>query len=262
MYEFIDLVQLFPIYIIVLIRTVALLGTAPIFSQPAVPRPIKIAISATLALILVPVLPPQAVAGFVLPDTMLGWICVVAKEMTVGITLGFIATLVINGVLAAGEFAARDMGLAIAAEFNPDTQSPTTPITRLYIVMISLLLLALNVHHWFIEALVRTYDLVPIGGLSFQAGAAERLVGLMSWLYVIGVKIAAPVMAVLFLVSAAIGIMSLAAPQVNILLISFPIRMAIGITILGLSVHIIGRNMQDLLLKMRAEMEIMMRFMT
>jgi len=262
MYEFIDLVQLFPIYIVVLIRTAALIGTVPIFSQPAVPRPIKVALSAIIALLLLPVLPPQALAGFVLPDTMLGWICLVVKEMTVGIALGFVASLIVNGVLAAGEFAARDMGLAIAAEFNPDTRSPTTPISRLYIVMISLLILALNVHHWFIEALVQTYDVVPIGRLSLQAGVAEQLVGLMSWLYVIGVKIAAPVMAVLFLVSAAIGIMSLAAPQVNILLISFPIRMGIGITILGLSVHIIGRNMQDVLLKMQSEMEIMMRLMT
>jgi len=262
MSEFVDLVQQFPLYIVVLIRTLGLIGTVPIFEHPSIPSPVKISLSALLALVILPVLPPQAVQGFLLPDTILGWICLVAKEMVVGITLGWVASLVVNGVLAAGEFASRDMGLDVAAEFNPDIDSTTTPISHLYLIMMSLLLLALNVHHWFIEALLRTYQVIPINGLSLQPGIHQQLVDLMSWIYVIGVKVAAPVMAIMFLVSAAIGIMSLAAPQVNILLISYPLRMAVGITIVGLSVHVLGRDMQTILLKMRAEMETVMRLMS
>ena len=262
MYDFVELVRQFPVYIVVLIRTLGLLGTVPLFSRSSVPLRVKISISCLVSLVILPAIPETAFHGFALPDTLLGWIFLIAKEMTVGVLLGLIAAMVTAGVMSAGELISRNMGLAVAAEFDPETRASTTPLTRLYLVIFSLFLLVLNVHHWFLELLVRTYDVVPLGGLSLNPGLGMRLVEMTAWIYIIGVKVGAPVLAILFLTTVAIGIMALAAPQVNILMISFPIRMAIGLIALGLSLSVFGRNLEDIVLKMQAEMESMLYFMT
>ena len=260
--EFAHLIEQFPLYILVLIRTAGIIGFAPVFSHRAIPIRVKAALVFVLAFVILPGLPAGALGGLVLPDTILGWTFIVIKEFFVGVTLGFVATATMTGIIAAGEFASRDMGLAMAAEFNPDLQAPTTPLSELYIIIFTLLILVLNVHYWFIQSLVHTYEIVPINGFHINGGLTAKLTEILSWIYVIGVRISAPVMAVLFLMTTAIGIMSRAAPQVNILLISFPIRLAAGLIILGLSVHIIGRNFQDVLLKMRENMEAVMYLMT
>lgn len=259
--ELIFLVEQFPLYIIVLIRTAGLIGLVPIFRHTAIPQRVKIALVSTLAMIILSSLPDSAWRELVLPDTVLGWTFLVIREASVGILLGFVTAMIFNAVIMAGEIASRDMGLAVAAEFNPDVQMTITPLSRLYIVIFSLFILALDVHHWFILALAQTYEFVPINQLNPGIELEGMLISMMTWLYMIGVKISAPVMAILFLVTAAIGIMSRAAPQVNILMISFPIRIAVGLTILAFSVGTLGSNFQKLLLKMGEDMNTLMRLM-
>jgi flagellar biosynthetic protein FliR len=261
MSEFIYLVEQFPLYILVLIRTMGVLGFSPIFSHQAIPMQVKVSLSALVALVILPAIPAEVLQSVVLPDTILGWMFLAAREMLVGLLLGFVTSMAMTGILSAGEFAARDMGMTAASEFNPDVEMPTTPLTELFIVMSSLFLLALNVHHWFLEALLRTYQLIPINHLNLGPDLMQKLIDLMSWVYIIGVRIAAPVMAVMFLLSAAIGVMSRAAPQVNILLISFPIRLAVGLCMVGLSIQFLGEGFKDVLLRMGEEMQILMRLM-
>lgn len=258
---FIYLVEQFPLYVIVLIRTAGLLGFAPIFNHRSMPMRLRAALAGILAFVILPTIPQEVLGAVVLPDTILGWTFLVVREMLVGALLGFIASMIVIGVMSAGELMARNMGLATAAEFNPDMQMPITPVTKLFMVIFSLAILSLNVHYWFIEALVRSYKLVPINQLSLGAGVEAKLVELMDWIFVIGLRIAAPVLAIMFLISAAMGVMAKAAPQVNILMISFPIRIAIGLLVIGLSIHVVAGDLEDVLIRMGKELEILLHLM-
>lgn len=253
MQDFYGIIHAFPLYIIVLIRTTALLGVMPIFQQTSVPMEVKASLSALLAMIIMPSLPPEITLKFVYPDTTLGWTCLVMKEVSVGLILGLVAGMVTAIALAAGEFASRDMGLSMASTFNPETQTEETPISQIFVTMFSLLILVTNTHLWFIELLVQTYHVVPINGLNLDPHLAEKMVKLMSWIYILGFKLAAPIMAILFITTIAIGIMSLAAPQVNILMISFPIRLAIGLIITSMTIYSTGSQILTFIEKMKVQ---------
>lgn len=248
------IVHAFPLYIVVFIRTAGFIGAVPIFRRTSIPMRVKASLVGLLAMVIMPTLPPDVTMDFVYPDTTLGWMCLVMKESSIGIILGTVAGMFSAIILAAGEFASRDMGLSIAAAFNPDSQTPETPLTTLFTIIFTLLLLVTNTHLWFIELLVQTYEVIPINGLDLDPALAEKMVELMSWIYMLGVKLAAPIMAILFITTVAIGIMSLAAPQVNILMISFPIRMAVGLIVTSMAIYIGGNQMQKFIGIMQAEM--------
>jgi flagellar biosynthetic protein FliR len=254
MQDFYGIIHAFPLYIIVLIRTSALLGVMPIFKRTSVPMRVKASLAALLAMVIMPTLPPEITMDFVYPDTTLGWMCLVMKEVSIGLILGLVAAMVAAIPLAAGEFSSRDMGLSMAAAFNPETRSPQTPISQIFVTIFALLILVTNTHLWFIELLVQTYHIVPINGLNLDPSLAVKMVKLMSWIYMLGVKLAAPIIAILFITTVSIGIMSLAAPQVNILMISFPIRLAIGLTITSLTIYSTGGQILNLIDKMKTQM--------
>ncbi|MDP6353504.1 MAG: flagellar biosynthetic protein FliR [Planctomycetota bacterium] len=254
MRDFYGIIHAFPLYIIVLIRTTALLGVLPIFKRTSVPMRVKASLAALLAMVIMPTLPPEITMDFVYPDTTLGWTCLVMKEVSVGIILGFVAAMIAAIPIAAGEFASRDMGLSMAAAFNPETRSPVTPISQIFITLFSLLILVTDTHLWFIELLAQTYHIVPISGLDVDPSLADKMVKLMSWIYILGVKLAAPIMAILFITTVSIGIMALAAPQVNILMISFPIRLAIGLIITSLTIYSTGSQILKFIDKMKTQM--------
>ena len=98
-----------------------------------------------------------------------------------------------------------------------------------------LLFMTLGVHHVFIRAIVESYSLIPVGAWHMSGGLIHFLIAATSGLFVLGVKLAAPVMVSLLAAGVVLGIMARSFPQMNIFMISFPLNIGIGFLVLGFS---------------------------
>jgi flagellar biosynthetic protein FliR len=105
-------------------------------------------------------------------------------------------------------------------------------------LLATLIFLSLNIHHLFIRTIVDSFTIIPVGGLHLNGDVVSYLVRQATDIFIIGVRLAAPVMASLLLTSVALGIMARAFPQMNIFMISLPLNIGIGFVVLGLTLMV------------------------
>jgi flagellar biosynthetic protein FliR len=139
--------------------------------------------------------------------------------------------LVFAGARAAGELIGFDLGLSLATAFDPDSGSNNIVGEFLYLVML-LVFLLINGHHFVLQAMVLSYTAIPLSGFAINGAVAEGLVALGGVVFMVAVKCAAPVIVASFLVNLALAILSRVAPQVNVFMISFPVKIGIGLIVL------------------------------
>ena len=142
------------------------------------------------------------------------------QEVLTGLLIGFAMGLVFAGVRAAGELIGFDLGLSIATAFDPETGSNNIVGAFLYLVML-LVFILVNGHHFVLQALVLSYDAIPIGGFTLSGPVADQLLGMTGIIFIVGVKCAAPIIVASFLMNVALAILSRVAPQVNVFMVEF-----------------------------------------
>ncbi len=215
-------------FVLVFLRVASLMVTAPIVGHQAVPVAVKLAVSLFVAYVMLPIVAAQS-SGI---DTRLAAVVVLAlKEVLVGAILGFATGLLFSGVQYAGEFMAYSMGLSMASVFDPESAQNVPIIGELLYLFGLLVFLALNGHHFILESLAVTFQSVPLGGLTIAGPFTERMVSLTGMVFVVAVKMAAPVIVATFLTSVGFAIMARVMPQANILVISFPVTIGVGLLV-------------------------------
>lgn len=215
-----------------LIRISSFFFAWPLFSQFTVPAPIKILFSLAVT---VCVLPGISRAGLTKEAIEVGLIWTSLKEAVVGIFLGFISRLLFYAVEAGGNVVSTSMGLSSATVFNPASGSNSTVLEKFFLVLVTLLFLALNAHHSFLAAIVESFSAVPISpaGIDLAALGVERGGSQMiQQVTIAGLKMAAPVMVVIFFLNVAMGIIGRAVPQINVLVTSLPVNIVAGLVVL------------------------------
>ncbi len=180
------------------------------------------------------------------------------QEVVTGLAIGFASGLIFAGVQAAGELIGFDLGLSLATAFDPDTGPNNVIGTFLYLVM-ALVFLLLNGPQFILQALVLSYDAVPLGGLVVTAGSVDQLLTMSGLIFVIGMKCAAPVVVASFLMNLALAVLARVAPQVNVFIISFPIKIAVGVTVLMAAAPILVYAFRELLLHFEEELVLLVR---
>ena len=158
------------------VRMLALVGTAPIFGEPNVPRQLKVAIAAVLAIALAPTLPADAAGAGGLRSAAC-WIIV--QQVLIGAAIGFTMRLVFAAVLAAGEYIGLQMGLSFASFFDPMSGGATMVVARLLHMLAMLIFLALDGHLLLVAALAESFQALPIAdaplaGARLDAAGARR----------------------------------------------------------------------------------------
>lgn len=210
-------------------RLGGLLLVAPMFAARAVPTRVRIGILVALSVALHPVAGPASVTQALTPVSLL-------TETVIGLIVGLGAAIFIAGAETAGEWAAVQMGLAGATTVNP-LSTESTPVLGNFLSMTAIaLLLAVDGHIVMIEAVVATTDLIPLGG-EFSSAGAQHTVGVLGVnLFLTGLRFAAPVVAVLLVVNVGLGILARTSPQLNLLMVAFPVQIGLGLLafVLGL----------------------------
>ncbi|GFE59496.1 flagellar biosynthetic protein FliR [Geobacter sp. AOG2] len=218
------------VFALVLSRIAGIFAALPTFGGRAVPTRIKVVIAFMITLVCFPVLkitpPPMPSDAFTLGLLAL-------SEVAVGLTLAFVAQMVFSAVEFSGQIIGMQMGLTISSILDPTRGTQVQLMSVLQSLFATLLFLALDVHHVFIRAIVESFRIIPIGGWHVSGQLVSFLVQRTSDIFVLGIRLAAPVMVSLLLATVALGIMARAFPQMNIFIVSMPLNIGLGFLIMG-----------------------------
>jgi flagellar biosynthetic protein FliR len=230
----------FTLFTLVLGRTAGIFSSLPLLGGERVPMKIRLLLVLAMTLVLFPVL--KLVPG-ALPSDFPGVFVMVMAETLIGITLGVVARALFDAVEFCGQIVGMQMGFSMANLFDP-TMGQTQLMSLFQSLLAMLLFLSLGAHHIFIRAMVESYTLIPLGGWKVSGDLLAFLVATTSGLFVLGIKLAAPVMVALLATSVALGVMARAFPQMNIFMVSMPLNIGIGFLALGLSLLVFLRTLE------------------
>jgi flagellar biosynthetic protein FliR len=217
-------------FLFILLRAGIVLSLLPFFGSKNFPAQFKIGFIIAIALILTPIVELN-ISGIGIP-------LIVMREVIAGIILGLTARFIFFAVEMAGQVISNAMGISIATIFNPEF-GQSTEIARLYGMMAMLIFLAMDAHHDLIYVFVKSYEWLPGGHINVQSLVTE-VVSVSGKIFIIALKISAPVVIAMLISSLLLGFIYKAAPQMNIFFIGYPIYIFVGFTVIliGLPVFI------------------------
>jgi flagellar biosynthesis protein FliR len=247
----------FILYLLIFVRVISLFITAPIFSHSVIPVQIKICIAAFFALAIFPLLKGQ------LPKMnldLLSFSIAGLLEVMVGLTIGFASSILFYGFQMAGEFIGFDIGLNVATIFDPEIG--TSGVTSEFFYYMSLLFfLILNGHYFIVESVKISYESIPINSFMISETFYKKFFEICVSIFIVAIKISAPVMVTLFLTNIALGILSRVVPQMNIFMVGFPLKIAAGMIIISIIIPFIMVVFKKLLIMFEFNIVELIRYM-
>ena len=218
------------------VRMLALISTAPIFSEATVPRSAKISLAALLAIVITPTLDPMPSV----PLVSAGGFWILIQQVLIGAAMGFSMRMVFAMVQAAGEYVGLQMGLSFASFFDPSSGGNTMVLSRLLNVMAILIFLAVDGHLMLIMTLAESFRTLPIADTPLAASGWFLLVSAGSQIFSGGLMLALPLIAILLTLNLAMGILNRVSPHFSIFSVGFPITLLAGMGMLLLLMQYIG----------------------
>ena len=244
--------------VLIFTRVGAILLTAPLFSSGSIPVHVKIGLSFMLAVIVFPLVSVNDI--LVLPLASLG--IAMAGEVLIGVIIGFTARLLFAAVQLAGQLVGFQMGFGIVNVIDPQTSSQVSIIAQFENIITLLIFMAVNAHHWFIMAIAKSFEVVPLLAFSFTNSLMEALVRLSCDMFVVAAKVAAPIIAILLFTSVALGLLARTVPQMNIFIVGFPLKLAIGLLAVGLTLPLLSTLLRNLFQGLGEDIFVLLRMMT
>jgi len=220
------------IFFLVLFRTAGVIAVAPVLGGATVQRSVKIGLSILIALLLFPVVP---VGSVVVPKSLI-WLSIgFVGELAVGIVLGFVARAALTAVEVGAQIVATQMGLTMARVLDPQSGSQVSVITLFQNLLAVLIFVTINAHHWVLEGLAESFQVVHPFAVVVPRNVGLMGVNIMQGLFVAAMKIAAPGMVILLMVTILMGVIARTVPQINILIVGFPLKIGVGLLVVGVS---------------------------
>ncbi|MEM7365290.1 MAG: flagellar biosynthetic protein FliR [Pseudomonadota bacterium] len=217
------------------VRIGAMFMVAPVIGSRSVPLRIRIAVAFAMALLVFPVIPPMPdIDPFSIPG-----MAITASQVAIGVSMGFMLQLVFNAAVIAGQTIAMTMGLGFASIVDPENGTQVPVLSQFLTIMTTLLFLALDGHLVMIELLVFSFVTLPVtDGLSISMPLIEHVIEFTGHMFAMALLMALPVLTAVLIVNLSMGMVTRAAPQLNIFVIGFPITILVGIVVLMLSLNV------------------------
>jgi flagellar biosynthesis protein FliR len=224
---------------ILLVRPGMLVVATPFLGAVSAPAVMRVGLTVLIALVLAPVVPVPAS----LPATALA--AVVLREVAIGLSIALAIRVLVFGAEFAGHFAGYSIGLSMGSLIDPQTGVRNNLFALLYANIAILTVFVTNAHHRLLAALVDSYQALPVGLGGIDASLGGHVASMLGLVFVIGVRIAAPVVIVLLVVELALGLAGRVAPALNVIMSGAPVRLAIGLLVAAATVptipHVIER---------------------
>jgi flagellar biosynthesis protein FliR len=230
-------------WLLVFLRVGAFMAVLPFFSATNFPVQLRVALAALTALLLAPLLPPFPLAHLGFPALLV----LLCKEVAVGLLLGFIARMIFYAADLAGSMISTEMGLNLAPLFNPLSQNQTQAPGTILFLLASVVMLTLDLHHWILAGFQRTYTFLPIGGAHLSGALFARVVTQTGGVFFVALQIAAPLLAMSFVITVVFAVLSRAVPQMNVFIESYAFRTVGGLLVFGLTLQLMAQHVLNYL---------------
>lgn len=221
------------IILLLFVRMTSFFMVAPMFGRRNVPLIVKIGFSIFLTIVLYNIIDSSDI---IKEDNIYYYTFLVFKEIIVGLILGFVSFAMFTAIYVAGQLIDMQIGFGVVNVIDP-ISSMQVPITsNLYFIFTMVVFLALKGHHLLIKALLRSYQYIPLGSSSFGDNLINDIVRIFGNIFILGFKIAAPVTASVLIADIALGVISRTIPQFNVFIVGMPLKIALGITLMLISI--------------------------
>jgi flagellar biosynthetic protein FliR len=220
------------LFFLVFLRVSTLVIMIPILGDRTAPARVKAGLAILITILVIPFVEKPAEAAqdlFSLGVRMGG-------EILIGLVLGFAGRLIFEGIQMAGQLVGFQMGFSIVNVIDPITSSQVSIIAEFQYFLAGLLFLAVDGHHLVIQAVSESYAVVPVLGFQLTGALMQNLVEMTRDMFVVSMKISAPVIAALVFANVGLGLVARTVPQINIFVVGFPLQIAIGLVGIGLTV--------------------------
>jgi len=204
---------------------------APIFGSQLVPMRIRVVMAVAITVLLAPLLP----AVPLVEGVSLGAMLIVAQQLLIGAALGFFMQLLFQVFVMAGQLIAMQMGLGFASMMDPANGVNVAIMSTVYMMLVMLLFVTFGGHLVMLEILIESFTVLPISTFGVEAGLMIRVVNTLSWVFSSGLVLALPALTALLITNFAFGIMTRAAPQLNIFALGFPVALMFGLFIIWIT---------------------------
>jgi flagellar biosynthetic protein FliR len=238
------------LFMLVLLRVSAIMIMIPVISSRQVPMKLKGGLSAMVSFLIMPFVTPVPfpMEMPVLVITMIG-------EAAIGIMIGLVGRLLFAGVQLAGQLVGFQMGFAIVNVVDPVSSTQVSIIGQFQYLIAILVYLAVNGHHVFLFAIAESFHAVPPLAFHFSAPLMECLMGFAATIFVTAVKIGAPIMAILLLTSVSLGLIARTVPQINVFIVGFPLKIAVGLIGIGLTLPMLMKIMGSIFVQFDGQLK-------
>jgi len=225
-----------------LTRILGLISSAPFFGNAGVPMTVKLSLGVLLAAVIAPTVP----AVPALDPTSWAGLLILVKELLIGVAMGFAMRIVFAAIEYAGEVASMTMGLGFAVFFDPNSRGRSSAVSQFMALVATMAFLAVNAHLVLLAALAESFVALPISETPFSGNAPLELARWGGKIFASGLQLALPLVAALLITNVALGILTRAAPQLNIFGIGFPVTLGVGFLTLSLALPYLGMPIVNL----------------
>lgn len=228
-------------FMLPMFRITSMLMTMPVFGTTLVPRRVRLYFALAITVVVAPVLPPMPQVHALDLSALL----LIAEQIIIGAGLGLFLQLFFQAFVVAGQILSIQMGMGFASMVDPTNGVSSAVIGQFFTMLVTLVFLGMNGHLVVIETLVESFTTMPVGSGLLVSNFWELANGL-GWVLSAGLRIVLPAITALLVINIAFGIMTRAAPQLNIFSIGFPLTLVLGMGILWLTLADILNQYQPL----------------
>lgn len=205
-------------------RILGFVGSAPLWNSAGISRRVRLMLGIALTLGLMPILPEMPR----LPPGSGAGMWVLSQQVLIGMAMGFAARVVFSAVDLAGAYISMQMGLGFATLYDPQNTAQTPVLSSFLTLLTLLVFLSMNGHLVYVGILARSFEVIPVGVNVLGPDSWLNLAKLGSQIFSFGLLLALPVLVALMITNLTLGILTRAAPQLNVFSIGFPITLTAG----------------------------------
>lgn len=216
------------LFMAIFTRLSGLFTSAPLFSTYPIPAQVKVWLAAAIAFILFPIV--QVGTQFAVPTSVPALTLILFKEFAIGYAIGFCANVIFIGIELGVNTFTIQMGLSADQALNPTSGGNSPVITQAFTYLASMVFIALGAHQWLFSAIYNSFKSMPVGYIvGFAPSLVEQIVIITGQIFSVGLAIALPIFGILFITDVLLGFTSKMMPQMNIFMVSLPLKIYLGL---------------------------------
>ncbi len=228
----VDIFMALPVFALVLFRIVGLLMTAPLVGSEMMPIRVRAALAMTLALVVFPLVAPQAPADLSLTTVVVGGV----RELIIGAVCGLAVSILLMAAEVAGTLVGQQAGIGLGQVFDPAMGGEVSIMGQVFSIVLVTSFLIVGGHRAMIAGLLDSYQATPLMAGVFDQSAVELLVEMLGASFLLAIRVAGPALTAMFLTMVALSFLSRTMPQLNILSVGFQVQTMVAMGVMGLAV--------------------------